>query len=158
MGAHSDLTNRLQLTPEQEMFLARQRLARLATANERGCPHVVPVCFVYLNGRFYSPLDEKPKSVEDPRRLARVRDLLRTPDATLLVARWEEDWARLAWLRAYGRGALVEPGSGERGEHATAVAELRAKYPQYGDQRLEARPLIRIVIDRVVTWGDLSAV
>ncbi len=47
---------------------------------------------------------------------------------------------------------------GWAGEHAAAVAELRAKYRQYEDHRLETRPVIRIAIDRVVTWGDLSRV
>ena len=37
-----------------------------------------------------------------------------------------------------------------------AVAALRARYPQYLTHRLDDRPLIRIEIDRVTTWGALD--
>ena len=68
---------------------------------------------------------------------------------TVLVDRWDEDWTRLAWLRAEGRASMIEPGSAPA-EHAAA---LRAKYPQYATHRLEERPLIRIELDRVIGWG-----
>jgi hypothetical protein len=72
---------------------------------------------------------------------------------TLLVHRWDEDWSRLAWLRLYGTADLLEPGSAERPEHTTAIAALRARYPQYGTHELEARPLIRIRAGRAVRWA-----
>ena len=102
----------------------------------------------------YSPLDEKPKTVDDPRTLARVRDILARPAVTVLVDRWSEDWTHLAWLRLGGTATLLEPG-GEAGdsEHTHAVALLRSRYDQYGDHALEARPILRIEVERVVTWA-----
>ena len=70
----------------------------------------------------------------------------------MLIDRWDEDWHHLAWLRIDGRASLAE----DPAERATAIAALRAKYPQYADHDLEARPLIRIAIERVRSWGDLS--
>jgi PPOX class probable F420-dependent enzyme len=128
-----------------------------------GRPRLVPICFVVRDGfdtfgrlRIYTPLDEKPKRNADPRRLARVRDLLILPEVTLLVDRWDEDWTKLAWLRAYGTGELLEPQPHERDEHASMVVALRQKYPQYLDHDLDGRPVIRIAVDRVVAW-DASA-
>ncbi|MGI8703368.1 MAG: TIGR03668 family PPOX class F420-dependent oxidoreductase [Candidatus Limnocylindrales bacterium] len=146
------------LTAQQRAFLDAARRATLATTAPDGRPRLVPICFVLAEDvpAVYSPLDEKPKRSADPRELARVRDLLVLPEATILVDRWEEDWRRLAWLRAYGTGELLEPEDRALPEHSTAVEQLRAKYPQYRDQALERRPVIRITLTRVVTWGPLA--
>ena len=75
------------------------------------------------------------------------------PELTLIIDRWDEDWDRLAWLRIYGHGELLEPQPGEQAEHAAAVALLRDRYPQYASHDLEHRPIIRVALERVVSWG-----
>jgi PPOX class probable F420-dependent enzyme len=144
-------------------FVADARRAILATVSPSGAPRLVPVCFVVAPvadrlGRpiLYSPIDEKPKASPDPHALSRVQDLLVHPDVSLLVDRWDEDWTRLAWVRLYGRGVLIEPQPHELEEHATAISLLRAKYPQYASHRLEERPVIRIVVHRSRSWGEVS--
>ncbi len=151
------------LSDRELIFLGAARRAVLATMAADGRPRLVPICFVVGDGvdergrvAIYSPLDEKPKRVADPHELGRVRDLLVLPTATLLVDRWTEDWERLAWLRADGTGEIVEPEPREVAEHAWAVAALREKYPQYCDQAIEGRPMIRIRLERAVSWGDLG--
>jgi len=150
------------LSPEQRRFLDGARSATLATTSPSGRPRLVPICYVTgaedRLGRLllYSPLDEKPKRSPDPHDLARVQDLLVLPEVSLLVDRWSEDWSRLAWLRLHGRGELLEPEPHEREEHVAAVVALRAKYPQYAGQDLEHRPIIRMTIDRALSWGDLE--
>jgi PPOX class probable F420-dependent enzyme len=99
----------------------------------------------------YTPIDEKPKT-RDPRTLARIRDIERRADVTVLADRWDEDWRHLAWLRCDGRAGLTH----DPAERAAAIDALRAKYPQYAAHDLESRPLIRIEIDGVRSWGDLS--
>jgi PPOX class probable F420-dependent enzyme len=146
----------------QRQFLAAARSATLATIAPTGRPRLVPICFVIQPAgpdglpRLHSPLDEKPKRSDDPHDLARVRDILGDPEVTLLVDRWSESWARLAWLRLEARAALLEPGTGDSAEHAIAVAALRAKYPQYAGHRLDERPMLRFTIKRVVAWGALD--
>ncbi len=127
-----------------------------------GRPRLVPICFIVGDDapdgrrRLYSPLDDKPKQSNDPHDLARVRDLLVLPEATLLVDRWSEDWDRLGWIRLETRAALLEPEPHEAAEHEAAVGALRAKYPQYERHRLESRPILRFTVLRVVTWGNLE--
>ena len=114
----------------------------MATIAPDGHPRLVPICFV-LAGEpsvLYTPIDNKPKRDDDPLALARVRDIAADSRVTILVDHWDEDWTRLAWLRAEGRATLLEPGAGHR-EHSAAVAALRAKYSQYETHRLEQRPL-----------------
>ncbi len=151
------------LSPVERAFLDAARRGVLATMGADGRPRLVPICFVLGEGEdalgrvaLYSPLDEKPKRSANPKNLQRVRDLLVLPTATVLVDRWDEDWTRLGWLRCYGVGELIEPEPREVEEHAGAVAALRAKYPQYRDQGIESRPMIRIRIDRGVSWGNLE--
>lgn len=139
-----------RLTDREEELLQGARRATLGTIARDGRPRLVPVCFVLVDGVVWTPLDEKPKSVLDPRSLARVRDIQRDARVTLLVDRWSEDWSDLGWLRLDGRAELVETAG------PTVVAALRAKYPQYADHDLESRPVIRIAIDRSTGW-DASA-
>jgi PPOX class probable F420-dependent enzyme len=153
------------LDAAEAAFLADSRTAVLATTPRDGPPRLVPICFVLAGNVVYTPLDEKPKRVRDPHDLERVRDIVANPVVGLLVDRWSEDWSRLGWLRLSGRAELIEAGSAETSssvaattadEHASAVAALRAKYPQYLDHRLEARPIIRIVLESARSWGSLS--
>ena len=153
------------LDTEQRRFIDERRTATLATISDRGKPRLAPICFALAVAApagpcaiLYSPLDEKPKRGEDVRALARVADILKRPEVTLLFDRWSEDWSRLAWLRARGSASLMEPHD-DTEAHAAAVDALRVKYPQYRGHVIDVRPLIRIVIDEVVSWsasGDLS--
>jgi PPOX class probable F420-dependent enzyme len=147
------------LDDRQAAFVAAARRATLSTIGPDGRPRSVPVCFVLgtagnvAGPAIFSPLDEKPKASANPRALARVRDLGARPAATLLVDRWSEDWDRLGWVRLDVVGTLVEPGAPD---HATAIADLRVKYPQYAGHDLATRPILRFTIERVVPWGDLD--
>jgi len=144
-------------SPAQRMLLTSARRAVLATIAPDGRPRLVPICFV-VDGEpptLYTPIDDKPKRSDAPLALARVRDIAADPRVTVLVDRWDEDWPRLAWLRADCRATLLEPGAGPE-EHSAAVAALRTKYPRYATHRLEERPLIRIALERVTSWGQLD--
>lgn len=147
---------------DEQAFLAVARVAVLATIAPDGAPRLVPICFTIappdVDGRLviHTPLDEKPKRVADPHDLDRVRDIVANPVVALLVHRWSEDWSELGWLRLTGLAALIEPDGPAAAEHATAVAALRAKYPQYATHRLEERPIIRVVVDHTRRWGDLG--
>ena len=71
---------------------------------------LVPCCFALVESAtgsvIYTPIDDKPKASTDPRSLARVRDIERDPRVTLLVDRWDEEWARLAWVRIDGLASI----------------------------------------------------
>ena len=139
----------LTLPPQVEAFVSRARVARLATVDESGAPHVVPVCFVYQDGCAYSVLDAKPKRVP-ARRLRRVRNLLVNPKVQLLVDRYDdEDWSRLAYVQLRGSAALLPPGE----EQGNAVAALRARYSQYEAMDLDEAPVIKVTVESYAAWG-----
>lgn len=135
-------------------FLERQRVAHLATASERGQPHVVPICFAVVGQTVYSAIDEKPKRGE-PYRLRRVRNVLTNPHATLVADVYDDaDWTRLGFVLLAGRARMIEPGGDE---HARAVASLRERYAQYLDMALDQRPVLALDVERVTTWGEVEA-
>ncbi|TMI82743.1 MAG: TIGR03668 family PPOX class F420-dependent oxidoreductase [Bacillati bacterium ANGP1] len=131
-----------------EAMLREARVARLATADAGGQPHVVPVCFAVDGETIYTPLDEKPKRVA-PRRLRRVRNIEANPRIALVVDHYEEDWRRLRFALVTGTARIIEDGPA----HARAIALLREKYPQYRAMRLEDRPVLVISPHKVVTWA-----
>lgn len=141
----------MALSKAERGFIARARTATLGTIAPDGRPRLVPICFVLIGDVLYMPIDEKPKT-SDLSSLARIRDIERRADVTVLVDRWDEDWRHLAWLRCDGTASL----SADEQERAGAIAELREKYEQYASHDLEWRPLIRIAIERIRSWGDLS--
>ena len=100
----------------------------------------------------WTPIDDKPKRSVDPRSLARVRDVEARPDVTVLVDRWSEDWAELAWLRVAGLATLVDPDP-EDERLRDVIACLRAKYLPYVEHDLERRPMLQIAIESVVRWS-----
>jgi PPOX class probable F420-dependent enzyme len=128
-------------------FLARQRVAHLATVSPDGKPHVVPVTFAYDGKHIWIALDEKRKSVQ-PMQLQRVRNIQANPHVALLVDRYGEDWNKLAWVRVDGTARILLRGKA----HNAAVRWLRRKYTQYRKMRIETRPVIEIAVERMVQW------
>jgi PPOX class probable F420-dependent enzyme len=113
------------VTPEEarERF-AVARVASLATADASGRPHLVPIAFAVAGERIYSAVDAKPKRTTALRRLANVRE---NPQVAVLVDHWDDDdWDRLWWARADGRGRVLDAGDAEA---VGAVALLRERYP-----------------------------
>ncbi len=144
------------LSPEARAALEGARVARLATADSRGRPHAVPVCYALLPGEpptLVTPIDEKPKAGE-PASLRRVRDVRENPRVAVVVDRYTEDWDRLGWVQLRGTACLLEPG-GNR--HRKAILALRQRYDQYADHDLESRPVIAVEVGSASTWGDLGA-
>jgi PPOX class probable F420-dependent enzyme len=150
------MTTTVTLTATQRRFLGSARRVTLVTLAADGRPRPVPICFVLADagGVLYTPVDDKPKRTDDPLSLARVRDIAADPRVAILADRWDEDWSQLTWLRAEGTADVVLPGT--PGHAPPIIAALRAKYPQYAGHRLETRPLIRVSIERVSTWGPLE--
>jgi PPOX class probable F420-dependent enzyme len=130
------------------LLLRRARVGRLATTDQTGSPHVIPICFAFTGRLLYSAIDEKPKRVS-PRRLRRVRNIEANPKVALVVDEYDDDWRRLRYVLVQGTARVLERGA----EHRRALALLRKKYPQYRRMRLEDRPVIRITPRRLVAWA-----
>ena len=139
------------LSAEQTQFLASQRVGRLATADARGSPHVVPVCFAVTDGSLYITIDEKPKRAST-QPLKRIRNMMENPSVAFVADRYDEDWRLLGWVMLRGRAEILVDGP----EHDLAQVLLRKRYAQYRPMQLAELPVIALRIERVTAWGNLA--
>ena len=133
-----------------EARLRMARVARLATRDAEGWPHVVPVCFVYHREVLYTALDQKPKR-SPVEKLARVRNIETNPEVALLLDEYHEDWEKLWYIIVRGRASILRDGA----EQKEVVVQLRNKYAQYASSQLlpAEAPVIRIVPVKIISWG-----
>ncbi len=120
---------------------AAARVARLATADAGGTPHLVPVTFALRGDTVVLAVDHKPKRTTE---LKRLRNIEANPRVTLLADHYAEDWALLWWVRVDGTARVVREGG--------PVGELVAKYPQYA-ARPPAGPVILVAITSWRGWA-----
>ena len=139
------------LSEAQRRFVDSGRVAHLATADARGAPHVIPVCYAIADTSVYITIDEKPKRHDVP--LKRLRNIMANPMVAITVDRWDEDWSRLAWVMLRGRAEILPDGT----EHDAAQSLLRSRYPQYRSMDLAPLPVIALRIERATNWGRLEA-
>lgn len=144
------MVKRATLTEAETTFVTVQRVARLATADAEGNPHVIPVCYAFDGSRFYTPLDEKPKRVAESK-LRRVRNIVARPEVALVIDQYDDDWSRLGYVLVQGRAELLEP---ENTLHIRAIELLRERYFQYRAMAMEKYAVIAITPISVVSWGS----
>jgi PPOX class probable F420-dependent enzyme len=131
--------------------LKEARVARLATTSSQGQPHIIPICFVFDGGLFYTAIDRKPKRV-GAEKLTRVRNITTTGQAALLIDEYSEDWGRLWYVLVRGRARLETAPS----QKVRALRLLRRKYRQYAEGMLaDDAVVIRIGVQQVTTWGAI---
>ena len=147
------MTNRSTLTEIEVVFINTQRVARLATADLDGHPHIVPVCYAFDGSHFFIPLDEKPKRVDEGK-LRRVRNILARHEASLLIDQYDDDWSRLGYVLVHGQAGLIQP---DDPRHSQALVLLRERYVQYRSMELETHAVIMITPDSVTSWGPAVA-
>jgi PPOX class probable F420-dependent enzyme len=121
----------------------RTRIARLATADEHGRPHLVPLVFAVQRSTIYSAVDAKPKSSMALRRLANIAA---NPQVSLLVDHYDEDWTQLWWARADG---VARVSSDDPDGAADLLAE---RYPQYRETPPPG-PFIAVAVERWSGWS-----
>lgn len=131
---------------ELRRMAQQARVARLATVDRNGRPHVVPITFALEDDVLYSAVDAKPKST---RHLKRLRNIEHVPDVTVLVDHYDEDWSRLRWCRMDGRAEIVSEGQ----SFETGLRVLRDKYTQYRKEPPEG-PVIAV---EVRSWSGWAA-
>jgi PPOX class probable F420-dependent enzyme len=132
------------VSPEEaRRRFAASRVARLATADASGRPHLVPIAFALDGDTIYSAVDGKPKRTRALRRLANVRE---NPAVSLLVDHWDEDdWDHLWWVRADGQARVLDP---DDDEATRALALLRERYPKQREQG----EVLAVTVTRWVGW------
>ena len=121
------------------------RVADLATVDESGRPHVVPITFAIAADTIYFAVDQKPKRTTELKRLSNIE---RNPHVAVLVHHYAEDWRSLWWARADGAARVL----GDDAETARAIKLLVERYAQYRDAA-PGGPVVAINIERWSGWS-----
>ena len=125
--------------------LGAARVARLATADAEGRPHVVPIAFAHDDENLYFAVDDKPKR---SRNLKRLRNIAGNPRVSVLVDHYEDDWTRLWWVRVDGAAHVLDHDA----EAQRAIDLLVRKYAQYARKRPQG-PVVAIRIEHMTGWS-----
>jgi PPOX class probable F420-dependent enzyme len=119
-------------------------VARLATADTGGRPHIVPIVFATEGDRVWTAVDDKPKRT---RALRRIDNARANPRVSVLADHYEEDWTRLWWVRADGMARVLDVADAARG-----MELLCERYPPYR-LRPPAGPVIEIAVSHWTGWA-----
>jgi PPOX class probable F420-dependent enzyme len=130
---------------EARSRFAAARVARLATADAGGRPHLVAITFALEGDVVYHAVDAKPKRTRALRRLANIAA---NPRVCVLADHYDDaDWGALWWVRADGSARVVE------GEQASSAVDLLAgRYPQYRESPPEG-PVVAVAVERWSGWS-----
>jgi PPOX class probable F420-dependent enzyme len=120
-------------------------VARLATTDPDGRPHLVPIVFALESNTLYSAVDRKPKR---SRTLRRIENARARPDVTVLIDHYEDDWRRLWWIRLRGRARVLDAGD----ERERALTLLAEKYAHYRVEPPDG-PVLAVDIAEVREWS-----
>ena len=120
-------------------------VARLATVDAEGRPHLVPIAFAHDDENLYFAVDDKPKRRSD---LKRLRNIAGNPRVSVLVDHYEDDWARLWWVRLDGVANVLDHDA----EAQRAIDLLVRKYAQYARTRPQG-PVVVIKIEHMTGWS-----
>ena len=140
---------------KQREILETGRVARMATVDQSGNPHIVPICYAFVSGQIYTPIDKKPKNVPFDS-LTRIKNINSNPNVSFIIDKYYEDWNRLFFLKISGLASLIYDGE----EYENALMSLCEKYPQYLDMDLLnlGLPIIRISPGKIISWGDITTI
>jgi PPOX class probable F420-dependent enzyme len=127
---------------------AVSRVARLATADDAGRPHLVPVAFAVTGETVVTAVDHKPKRSPHLKRLANIRA---NPAVCLLADCYDEDWDQLWWVRADGRARVLPPAE-RSADSRRYVALLAGKYERQYAGRTPAGEVVEITVTRWTGW------
>jgi len=120
----------------------------MATCDEDGQPHLVPVTFAVQDDLVVIAIDHKPKRSMN---LKRLRNIATNERVSLLVDHYDDDWSRLWWARADGSATVIADDAAKQ----TPLDLLAIKYDIYRQQR-PAGPVISIEVDRWRGWAYSS--
>jgi PPOX class probable F420-dependent enzyme len=141
----------MNLPDEIAVFIDGHRVARLATADRMGVPHVVPICYARRDDVLYFVVDDKPKR-RGPRTLKRLANIEQNPRVAVLIDDYSEDWSQLAYLLLQLDATPVQA----EAEYATALSSLRERYPPYRAMplRFATHPMVRM---HIIGWHHWRA-
>jgi nitroimidazol reductase NimA-like FMN-containing flavoprotein (pyridoxamine 5'-phosphate oxidase superfamily) len=130
-----------EFSKSEERFLKKNEMGRFATISPDGMPHVVPVCYLYHNGKLLVATDYGTK---------KYRNLLRNDRVALVVDVYRPNRGVLV----QGEGKIVEAGPEFR--EAYALFYKKFSWVRADPWKEGEAPFVRIEPTGKVSWGLAS--
>jgi PPOX class probable F420-dependent enzyme len=134
---------RVELTDVERDYVSRARVARLATIDPDGWPHVVAVCPALDGDRLVFATEEE---------TAKVRNVQVHPHVALAFDDYDEDWAKLRQVMIRGTVSMHDHGP----EWDRGRALLYGKFPQYRSESpitAGRSVIVEVEVEHVLSWG-----
>ncbi len=103
-------------------FVARARVARLATVDAKGVPTNVPVCPLFEGGKIYVGTAANSK---------KVRNILARSHVAITFDEYSENWSSLRGVMIQGQAVVVRARTRSQRTFLKLRRKLYTKYPQY---------------------------
>jgi len=148
----------LKLSRKQIGHLARARVARLGTVDQKGRAHIVPIVFANTAHEIFFVVDNKTKKGHD---LKRLKNIANNPRVTLLADCFSEDWSQLSYLIIYCKARILGLGK-ELPRKQKFARSLLKKYTQYSKgpyfpTDINEAVFVELIPIRAVYWHNLHA-
>lgn len=119
-------------------FLDRNEVCRLATVSGKGIPHVVPVCYIFHEGRLYMAVDYGTKKLEN---------LKKNLYASVVVDTYGPNRA----IMIQGKAEIIERGPAFR--EIYALFHQQFSWVRRSPWKEGEAPFVRVKPFRKVSWG-----
>jgi nitroimidazol reductase NimA-like FMN-containing flavoprotein (pyridoxamine 5'-phosphate oxidase superfamily) len=132
----------MKLSKTETDFIKSQGVARLATVNEDGLPHNVPVCPVLDGGSVYFASENN---------AIKVKNIQANPHAAIVFDVYRDSWRGLRGVMLQCAARLVEENKFKK-----IRRKLYAKYPKYPTDaalELDDSVIIELIPEKKFSWG-----
>jgi nitroimidazol reductase NimA-like FMN-containing flavoprotein (pyridoxamine 5'-phosphate oxidase superfamily) len=133
----------MRLTKEVAEFIRRERVCRVATADDKARPHVVPVCHVLDNGKIY---------FGSGKRAGKIQNLTANDRIAIVVDSYTDAWSHLRGVTVQGPAQIIKAGPKFR----RIRKALYTKFPQYRTDAALGESdsvIVEITPAHVYHWG-----
>ena len=133
----------MRLKKAEAELLGLMRVCRVATADETGRSHCVPVCPVFDGKQIYFASEKSAK---------KVKNLQHNAALSIAFDEYSEVWSALRGMMIQGKAKIIEKGPLFRKIRRL----LYAKYPQYEKESpIDERDsvIVEVTPERAFSWG-----
>lgn len=133
----------MKLKKAEKDFISSQRVIRVATVDEDGTPHNVPVCHVIKGNQIYFATGRGSK---------KIKNLTKNSKVALVSDEYTETWSGLKGVHVQGGARVIS----QRTEFRKLRNLLYRKYPQYErESPIEEGEsvFVEVTPQSVASWG-----
>ncbi|MDR4512161.1 MAG: pyridoxamine 5'-phosphate oxidase family protein [Nitrososphaeraceae archaeon] len=130
----------IKFSRKENQFLQENEVCRIATVF-RDMPHVVPICYIYLNNSLYFATDYNTK---------KYNNILHNNHISIIVDVYDTIEGNKAVL-IDGLAYIIE--DGEEFKQIYSLFEKKFKWVRDDPWKEGEAPFIKVVINKKVSWG-----